>query len=781
MHRSRGAMALVLLLMSCSSGSDSGSDPAASTGSTATTPGEDVCRGAGEEAAGVLQDFVDRYDDLTVAEWNALDPAPDVEGARTEAIAVAQRAIDDGCDAADVEAALLEGTDQLRGASEVGQSIIAIFRGEGPPTGPFAPNPVTTAPRDNEISTVQVSPGDDLGSIVARIAPGSTLEFSPGVFEFDETIVLDVDVRLDGAGTDKTTIRSTAAGAAIAFFGPGGLDIGNMAIEHTGAEPASVLVVVEGPVSVRSVKLSGGIAGDAVVGGGHGMVYAFADVDGLPDRTSSERSGALTIERSVISGNAAAGVLATGDAAPIITDTTISDNGTCGVCVADTARSEVISSALTGNDIGVQLDGGASVELRNSDISASTRVGVLAGATSQVTMLDSRLDGNGEIGIQVGGTATADLTGNAITRHEVGVLVVESADVSLTTNLVNDHRIGVQAGATSVLSALDNTIWVSELAGVSISDETTATISGNSVAGAGTAAVQVLGAAEVEVSDNSVDGTGEVGISFAETASGAITENEIAGVNVGIQIGDAAAPDISGNTIREPREIGVLLSGATTAFVAENRISRAPTAGVVAAGSSAAVVRDNTIIDSEVGIIFRDDASGTTSENSIERQAVGIQIADQAAPVIADNAIRTSRDVGVVFGGSTGAIFRGNVVSGSSNLSLQVGGSATPEIVDNDVRGPGAVGILYFETAAGTASGNRLVALDVGAQIGGRSKPALLNNTIEGIVLAGVVYVESGSGSATGNRCTPASAAGISVAAPANPTLTDNSCAVTRP
>ena len=132
----------------------------------------------------------------------------------------------------------------------MGAAIAGALRGDEQPQA---------APRDATASSPTVRPGDDVAAILARVGDGSTVTFRPGSYELTETIVVDVSLELVGAGRGDTTISSTAAGLALAFVGPGDLLVRDLALRHAGDDAASVLLAIEGGVTLTSVEISGAV------------------------------------------------------------------------------------------------------------------------------------------------------------------------------------------------------------------------------------------------------------------------------------------------------------------------------------------------------------------------------------------------------------------------------------------------------------------------------------------------------------------------------------------
>ena len=506
----------MLLVAACSSAESTATDTSLTSttlpvGAQPLLLSDEQCLEAARAAAAPMQQFIDQYGELSIEAWNALDPPPNFDLLQLAVRDAAQAAANRGCDATKLEEKIAAEVEGLRGSSEVGQAIAAALRGDGPPLGPGIPVPVTTLPRETDVSTVALKPGDDLAAILARVADGSTIELAAGIFEFDQTILIDVGVNLVGAGRDETVVRSAAEGVALAFVGPGGLGVRDMTIEHAGDAEASILLAIEGPVTVSGANIKGAVAGSGESGGGHGIVFAFDQLPGFPERTAEQRAGALLVEDSVITGNAAAGILITGDAAPQITGSTISANGGCGICYSGSSAGTVSASTLQANQIGIQVSDTSTPKLDDNTIVDSIGVGISIDGSSTAQIVGNTIDANGEIGIQIAGAAKPTIEHNTVSHHGVGILATDTSRPALLENNVNNHDVGIQVAGEAVVDAMNNNVWVTTVAAISYGDTSTGTIRGNGIVAAEVAGIQVTGSASPRVEGNVIAGAARWG------------------------------------------------------------------------------------------------------------------------------------------------------------------------------------------------------------------------------------------------------------------------------
>ncbi len=587
-------------------------------------------------------------------------------------MAIAQAAVDGGCIPALMEEMLAEGVAQLEGVGEVGAALAAALRGEGPILGPPVPVPVPTIPRETEPSTVVVEPDDDLAEVLGRIAPGSTIEFAAGTHEFDQSILVEFDLTFVGAGRDDTIISSTAEGIAVGFVGPGGFEVSDLTIEHTGDAVASVLLAIEGPVTLKDVTIRGAVADSEEAGGGHGIVFAYENLEGFPERTDAEREGKLIIQDSIVTDNEVAGILATGIAEPEIVGVTLSDNGSCGICYTGSTGGTVKDSTIERNQVGIQLAAASSTSIAGSTIVDNNGVGISIDGESTAIVTTSLIERNGDVGVQAIGSSSPLIELNTITHQGVGILVGGSAAPILRSNGVAYHEIGLQIGGEANVTAADNTVWVSSVAAISLGESSRGVVSKNSIADATEVAIQVVGDASAELRDNTIESPGSVGISFIDAATGTAVGNSIEERSVGMQIGGTANPELIDNSILDSVDVGMLFGGETTSRAAGNRVSGVEAVGILVGGTAAPSLEDNVITRNAVGLVYREQAGGMATGNVIDQHPVGVQIIDTSAPALLLNTIIDNVEAGVVFGGTSTAEFNQNTLERNGNTSIQV-------------------------------------------------------------------------------------------------------------
>ncbi len=646
LNRARRLLAVLPLLLLACSGDDS------SSGDTAPPIDEDTCARLAEAAVAPAQAFLDEFAGMTPAELAAVDPPPDVAALQREVVVRTDDALRSGCDAEAFQARLQEEVSQLSGEGEVGEILAAVLRGE------VDPNELGSGTREAQPSEVTVTPGEDVAAVIRRVGSGSTITFEPGTYTVDESLVVDTDLRLVGAGRDETVIESSAAGVALAFVGPGGLELSGVALRHVGEEPATVLLAIEGPVTIRDAELSGGVAEGEGAGSGHGVAFAFENLPDMPERTDAERAGDLVLDDVLVADNAAAGLLATGTAAPVVTGSTFRDNGTCGVCTAGAAGGEIRDSTIEGNEIGVQARDRSPLVVEGTAITTSGSLGVSVDGESTAELRGNTITGSGASAVQLTGASRPVVTGNTLRANPVGVLVTDQSEATIEGNTFEDHDVGLQTGGEAVVTVRDNTVTGTELAAISIGETSSAVVEGTAITEAVGVGVEVTGTATATISGNQVTGAGEAGVSVTEGASADGGGNTIDGRQVGIQIGGTGTVDLRDDVVTGAAVAGLLATDQAGGTLTGTDIGGSATAGVLIGGTSTVTLDGVDLHDGAAGIIVREDATPTVNASTLRANALALQIEERGAPQVTGNTITDSTDAGVVIAGEGGGTDR---------------------------------------------------------------------------------------------------------------------------
>ena len=273
-----------------------------------------------------------------------------------------------------------------------------------------------------------LQPGDDLRDAVATAAAGTSIVLPAGTWELDGTLVLLDGIALRGAGRDATTLRSTAADAAVLVVTAGVVRLEELTIALSGSEPASGLVA--GPsasVVLTSVRITGAVSGAA----GEGGAGVFLSAQGAE---GSGRGTTLEVTDSVFEGNDWAGIALAGGHRASIESTTFTANGEAGAIFLDASSGSVRGSTFADNPVGLAATG-----------------------TATPVWLDTTVTG-GEVGLQITGSAAPAIDGVQMTDvSSAGVIYGDAATgrIDRATCIGVPYGLVVSDGAAPTLGELD--------------------------------------------------------------------------------------------------------------------------------------------------------------------------------------------------------------------------------------------------------------------------------------------------------------------------------------
>jgi len=346
-----------------------------------TAPSEAAGQGAGEGCSVGADRIVERLDGF-------LDELPDqspdefLSQDQVEGLPAFQD---------DVAAIIAETTDQRSTLCNLDglQTLIAERLTEVEPEGVLETFIINTVLRGGELSTedVRVGPDDDIEAVLALLDDGSSITFAAGTYDFVRPLIIQRDIAVLGEGQDTTTVRSSAADAVIVVVGRGVLRTRDLAIEHTGAEQASVVVAFGRPVDLAATTLRGGVS-DGDGAGGNGLVLTD-DVFGGGDFDATQPES--VIADTLLSGNEGAGLVVDGALAPTVAASVVSDNEICGACLFGAAGGVFEDTLFERNAFGIQVGDQAAMTARSNTITANTVAGVVVVGEASVVIETNRV------------------------------------------------------------------------------------------------------------------------------------------------------------------------------------------------------------------------------------------------------------------------------------------------------------------------------------------------------------------------------------------------------
>lgn len=451
-----------------------------------------------------VQTYVDGFADVE-ADAVPQASASGLQGFRATSAELRSRGDELGCDREALATALRDELAQLRGGSPVQDAVLATLVAD--PLGTF--DPADPSPVEIEVST-----SDDLVAALSLAGSGSTISVAPGTYEVSEPLVALRPVTLVGAGTGRTVLRSSAGGAALLIDADGDVAVRDLSVEHYGSAPASVVIVTGGGYDLDNLRLAGALAADSGAGG-FGLVVRTSA--GLL-RADGSRA---VVSKVVMENNDGGGAFVGGDAAPALTDVTVTASGGCGLCFVESSAGSVASSSVTQVPVGVRVDGGASPQLMG------------------VKVLDA------DVGVAMTGSGAPTFADGTVERASTGFEITGSGSPGVADTLVTDCRdIGIRLAGTSTAQVRDVTVSGETTVGVGVADRASPAIT--------TAGVSTVG---------------EVNVVWAGRSSGSATGLRLGGSRLALQLSDDATPAISDVRVTSADEAALLASGASSGRV----------------------------------------------------------------------------------------------------------------------------------------------------------------------------------------------------------------------
>ena len=641
---------VLVFLAACGRGGDSA--PETSPTSTTTTeiaPTPQSCEELASDIVDTLQRYVDQFAGMTV-EGLAGSEAPlapvDLEA---QARSFRERGEALACDPLLLEDLLAGELERLHGEGPIAEAIAATFSSQILDT---------PDPSDRPPEALRLAPGEDLAAAVAGVGSGSTILLEPGEYRLQEPLLILRPLALVGSGRDETRIASRAEGAAIIYLGEGKLSVQDLTLTHEGESPASVLVIRSGSSRIRDVRISGAVqAPDGA--GGIGVVLASPEQLG---GTGSPSAGPTTeIENSEFVTNAGAGIAVTGRNAPIITASLIHDNGVCGICFLGEAGGTLRGNLITSNDAGVVVEDAARPLIEHNEITANPETGLLYRGEGGGVVRGNVIADNGAAGIFIADGAEPKVDGNVVRNHElVGIAIAGRSEATVTENRIEGNAVGIEVSGTAAPAVERNDIQESGEIGIRVGERSEGVITGNTVSGDVPVGMLVTDEARPLVKGNILTNIGAVGLLYLGDAAGRALANQMQGQEIGIQVGEAARPELAGNTVSGEVPVGILVTDEARPLVEGNTL-------------------DNR---GDGGLVYLGQAGGQARDNRISGQEIGIQVGEAARPELAGNTMRGHEGAAVLYAGASRGRADGNTCQ-ESTFGIVLLEDSDPVLTDN--------------------------------------------------------------------------------------------------
>lgn len=795
-----GVFAL-LLVAGCSS---SGPDEAALVD-------VDPCDAVVDDVVAEVSNHLDTYGSMSIAEYLQADSGDELASYQVSLAALfaqQEAPIDQRCGVAQLERRLGLALAGVEADGPAARLILDSIR-----TG------TEPAVRD-----VVIAPDDDVQTILASLAPGSSITFTEGVFQLDAPLVITGELAVLGAGIGRTVLQSDAEEAAIALFSDAAVTLSAFSLE-VGRPGASGVVLIDAGLTMDQVAVSG--ARLANEDGGTGVLVA-AETGSAPE---------LEIRNSELRDNEVAGIAVSGATVLTVIESVIEANAGCGICFLDDATGEIRGAKITGNGVGVQTFDRAAPLVVDSEISDSTQAGMTVTEDAAPTIEATTFSGNEGVGIEVRDDARPSLGRVAITGSAVGVALDDRSQATVAAVNISSAEVGLQVGGNANPQIDSLLIDQASTAGVLIGDASTGTYGLVQIDLVGDAVGIVIGGTASPMWQALTSVGPGVAVSIGDEAVVGFDQLTVLDARIGLDVRGGASVAITELTVERAIEGGVVVSEQAELVIASATLTEVAAIGLQVGDTGQLAVDGLALVGADLGALVTDEATfrlrqaqlddvsagievsvagvaelsqvtinapraigvslgGTgvsrlESSRIVDARRIGVQVVDEARPLIegvfisgpldpADATDTPVQIVGALFAGSGGGMFVDNELQGFP-VAVQVGGTAAPLIEANriDAGSQGGVGVLFGDEAAGAAIANTIRDQSIGVQISGFASVDVNDNDIESATAAGVLITAETSARLAGNQCR-FEGPGIVLFDGVEPELGDNACQVIR-
>ena len=385
-------------------------------------------------------------------------------------------------------------------------------------------------------------------------------------------------------------------------------------------------------------------------------------------------TGAIRVDRNVISGGSAIGVHAKSTEGVKITNNTISDTRNEGIKVTDGSTSALVqNNTITGGTNGVEVNGGSAHTISSNTVNNSRSDAIVVNNADNSKVSSNTVTGAGDNGVSVSGSDYVTVSGNTITDAvNNGVVVTNSSYAAITSgNTISGGKTGVRLANSDYADVIGNTI------------------SGQSGVGTGGYGdgVNVVGSDYVQIQNNTISDTSHDGIELESTSHNAA---------------------IKGNTLTDISGNGIVVRGnSDNADVQNNSIDNAKNGVTVSGNSANVIVARNTIENTrQNGVVIGADAQRVNNNTLTNINGDAIDVSNSAAVKIYSNTITGAAGEGIDLNSSDDARVYGNVITDATTNGISVTDSDDVVVGSNNTVTGGQTGLRVENSDRILISGN---------------------------------------------------------------------------
>lgn len=484
-----------------------------------------------------------------------------------------------------------------------------------------------------------------IGAAVRAAGPGALVSIQAGTY--NESIVIDRDLRLvaeQGSGS----VRLTAVhGPALTFRSPGG-SVEGLVIEGHDGETA--LAVADGAVTITGCEITGG---NVRVAGSARPVLRECLIHSGP--------GALYLE---------------GDSAATVEDTRVAD--------------------IDGNAVLVRH--GACPALRRVSISRITRHGLWVGDSAGGEYTDCDITRTGNAAIAVNGTAQPVLRDCRLADSDAeGVLLAESAGTRDNVDKLHNLDDAADAGADGVLGLVLRGCQIERTAkdAVYLTGQAVASLLECRISDVRATGVLAEGATRLRLEGVTVADTTGTGLAVNGTARADVRRGEFArlGAN-GIFATGETQVTVTGCTVADTSYSAVHAGGASRLAVRDTVIRNTAEHGLRVVDQAVLSVENTKVDAATLSGLAADGGDFTARGCQITASGTGISLVTGHRPLVEDCEVEACGGTGIDVGAGTGALIVGTRIRGTGSAGVFVREGAAPWLTDceiSDAKGTGLV------------------------------------------------------------------------------------------
>ena len=224
-------------------------------------------------------------------------------------------------------------------------------------------------------------------SLQQCVARGGNVGLAAGTYQLSGPLVVRANVTLIGAGRETTRIVASTRGGVLQVEA-GVLTISNVALAFQGTQPADVITVHAGSLTLRDALVSGGVAspsgdperlgnGVRITGTGNATIERTTSQTNGRHGILADTRGSVRIHTVSASQNGQAGIAVGGSSSPTITNSTLTNNGNSGLFFAERAGGVARGNRSQSNHLdGIAMGGQAAPRIEDNDILENGRFGV---------------------------------------------------------------------------------------------------------------------------------------------------------------------------------------------------------------------------------------------------------------------------------------------------------------------------------------------------------------------------------------------------------------------